>query len=315
MELIYPPRCQTYYPFSDYQYKVTEPKIDGNRYLFYLGEDVDPYQNQLLNCLLSKAKDKNTKKFSDRTLNVPHLTERYYTGLNQTVLDGEIFLQSFYITQDIMNRSEPRISHEKQRYYGNPEFIAFDIPFLKGQDLRHLPLFERRKYLEEAKYLIGNPYIKIINQWEGDPLIHYFNEINKNNEGVVVKDIRFGYGSEWFKLKKRFDISAFITSIAGETVSISVWEADKPVEIGEVRLKIENTKSNIGKVLDIYAQDLTPNRRLRFPIFHRFRPDLNDYDCMLEKILSDMKSQKLFDRFEKPKPINPNKRNKKVRVR
>ena len=45
----------------------------------------------------------------------------------------------------------------------------------------------------------------------------------------------------------------------------------------------------IGKVVDVFAQELTQDGRLRHPVFHRMRDDVNPTACTFEKVQKDLR--------------------------
>lgn len=115
------------------------------------------------------------------------------------------------------------------------------------------------------------------------------------------------YGSNWAKLKKSYDVSCIITGfrdginaldgMVGSFI-LSVYNGDDLVEVGAVKLgknKLHeevtaNKEKYLGKVVDVYAQELTVHNKLRHATFHRIREDgMNPGDCTLEKLKADMR--------------------------
>lgn len=122
-----------------------------------------------------KTTIQKTLSFRDSLLSIPE----------QTILDGELLKNSLYL---------------------------FDILMFRDRLLIELPLFERRKYLEEAISRISDPAIEIATQVRIGKVKLYYEAIEeKVNEGIVLKKLDSKYlASEtrclqnpfWLKVKK-----------------------------------------------------------------------------------------------------------------
>jgi ATP-dependent DNA ligase len=291
--LIVPPRC-TGDKTKETKNHVAELKLDGERFLLYIG--FDPYsRNALPNTILSRHKSTADQAFTDRSGNVPHITENLYPSLKGTVLDGEIFLKNFETTASIMSSTEAEAldkqTSQKLVYY------VFDIPVYKGEDIRSKPLSERKKILSEVIKEMNNPHVKPITEYRSD-FEKAFKEITtKGGEGLIIKDLRSGYGQEWAKLKKSFDISCIVTGYRmGKdkdyigSFEVSVYKGKDLIDIGFVSgyaCLEKDVDKYMGKVVDVFAHEFTKQQKLRMPTFHRFRNDLNPEDCTLEKLKED----------------------------
>jgi len=311
-EIIHPSRCTAILPDDlTKPYLVAEPKLDGSRYVLYLGHD--PYNRHAGHTLLSRRTSTVDGKLVDRTANVPHITSVEYPGFDFTVIDGEIQSDDFAGTNSIMN-SAPKVAIQKQEIAGKLKYHVWDIMIYRGQDIRGLPLEQRRKVLETVVELLDNPYITCVPQKTGD-LQTYFNEIvAAGGEGIVVKDIRQSYGCGWAKYKKAYDVSCVITgwkpgngkyATQVGSLAISVFSGDKLVEIGfasgfddKMRLELSvNFEKYRNTVIDVFAQEISKpsedhvHGRLRHPTFHRLRSDLNPEDCTFTKLTEDLKKK------------------------
>lgn len=311
--LIPPSRCTSTIPDDlSKPYLIAEEKLDGSRYVLYIG--CDPYERRTGNTLLSRRVSTVDGKHVDRTENVPHITAIQYSGLEDTVLDGEIMASDFLGTNSVMN-SSPALAVSKQGETGKLRYNVFDVLVFRGKNVRGYPLEQRRKILVEVISRMGNEFVTAIPQFQGD--IHaYFNEIvARGGEGVIVKDLRQSYGNGWAKLKRSTDVSCVVSGYkdgngkyAGMvgSLALSVYKDGKLVEIGfasgfddELRMKMSrNFHEYLGKVADIWAHEIqksvTP--RLRHPTFWRFRDDVNAKDCTLEKVVADLKKKIRWDR-------------------
>jgi len=294
-------------------YFVGEEKLDGSRYVLYLG--FDPYDRHEGNTLLSRRISTVDAKFVDRTFQVPHITEQDY-GLDGTILDGEVFLNDFKTTSSIIS-SGPAVAIQKQKELGWLKYRVFDILKFKGKDIRGLSLEKRRKVLEEVVKRMNNKYVEPIEQFFEKFEERFLGFVEDGGEGIIIKDSRQAYGCGWAKWKKSFDVSCIVTgwkpgdekgkyadTIGSLTLS-AVQDNGDLIEIGfasgfDDKLRFEmakNFEDYKGRVVDVFAQEISKNNRLRHPTFHRFRDDMNPEECKLSKVKEDLKK----------KPISRNK--------
>lgn len=307
--LILPPRCVADLPDDlEQPHLVSEVKLDGSRYMLYLGKGVDPYERQKLNALLSRQVSKVDNKHVDKTANIPHITALHYPGLEGTVLDGECFLNDFATTMSIMG-SGPAVAVEKQEQSGWLTYRAFDIPTYRGKDIRGLPLSERRKVLEHVVKQMnaeGADDVQVIEQWTDDHERHFQEVVSAGGEGLIIKDLRAGYGVSWSKKKKSYEVSCFISGFkpgkgkyaAGVgAIAVSVYDEEgNAIEVGfasgfsdVIRAKMTaEPKAYMHKVVDLYAHELSKDLRLRHPTYFRFRDDLDETDCTMMKLRADL---------------------------
>lgn len=292
---------------------IAEEKLNGSRFMLYIEEGATYFYSRF------------DFPRIDRAANVPHITKAYPKSAWGTVLDGEAIREGakdLGDTSSIMLSLPPKaIQSQKQK--GLIKFRVWDILFFQSVDCRHLPLHQRRKILENALNELKNPHIIAVEQRPAT--IEYFDEVvSRGGEGLVLKNINNGYGVGWVKMKKRNDVSCIISGYKpgkgkyeGQigAIAVSVYHisqtvgymaviagkkprAEELLEIGfasgmtdALRHEItQNQDKYLGRVVDIYAQELTKDDRLRHPVFHRFRDD--DVDpkyCTLEKAREDLK--------------------------
>jgi len=313
-ELIPPSRCKGKLPEEFSEWHVAEEKIDGSRYVLYLGNGVDPYGRQKGNTLLSRRESTVDGKHVDKTKNVPHITSPAYPeSLQDTVIDGEIFLGDFQTTASIMG-SGSGTAIAKQEDAGYVLYRAFDCMVFRGQDIRGLALEKRRRILEEVVARMDNEHVVAIPQWTEGFQKHFHDITDKGGEGLIIKDIRMGYGVGWAKMKKAYEVSAFITGFKNGngkfaeqvgSLELSVYHEGGTVYIGHVsgfddqtRARItENKEEYLGKVLDVNTMRLNkpsadfPLGRLFQPTFHRWRDDYNKKECTYEKLIADLRKK------------------------
>ena len=123
-------------------------------------------------------------------------------------------------------------------------------------------------------------------------------------------------------MKKTYDVSCIITGFKPGTgkyangvgsIELSVYHDDILIEVGfasgfddSIRFDMKKNPDNyIGKVVDIFAQEIqaskrsasNPVGRLRHPTFYRFREDIEAKECTSEKLWADIKrARSKFDR-------------------
>lgn len=314
MKILYAPaRCTASLPSElEREHFVSEVKMDGSRYVLYLNDCPYERNRKTKHTLLSRRASTADGLFVDRSQNVPHITDISYQDLEGTVLDGEIMADNFEKTNSVMN-SSPAVAISKQQEIGKVKYYVFDIMSFRGKDVRGFPLSKRRVLLEEVLRRMDNPFVVPVQQFTSNHIEHFNQIVSKNGEGIIVKDLRQGYGSGWAKFKKSFDVSCIISgfkegngkySSSIGSIAISVYQDKKLLEVGyasgfddHIRNKIaKNPESFIGKIVDVFAQEISKDNRLRHPTFHRFRDDINDSDCTLEKLKSDFKKKSMFRR-------------------
>lgn len=311
MELLNPSRCTTgLYDDLDKDYLIAEEKLDGSRYLFYLG--VDPYERYLSkNTILSRRISSVDGKHVDRSLNLPHIASLSY-GLDGTVLDGEVMASDFLGTNSVLN-SSPAKALAKQEENGFLFYNAFDILYFRGKDVRGFPLKKRRKILEEVVKRMDNEHVRAIPQVRVN-LQDYFHEIiNGGGEGLIIKDERLGYGLGWCKFKKTYNVSCIVSGYKkgnGKykdqvgSLALSVYQDGELVEVGfasgftdALRKEMtDNWDDYLGRVVDIFAQEQQKGLRLRHPTFDRFRDDVTKSEVTMEKLKEDFKHKVKTDR-------------------
>ena len=275
-ELCPPSRCTSKLPDElEKDFLVGEEKLDGSRYVFYIG--CDPYGRNKNNALLSRRVSVVDQKHVDRTRNCPHFTDKIYEGLEGTVLDGEIQAADFLATNSIMN-SAPSLAIQKQKELGLLNYHVFDVMFFRGNDVRTRPLSERRKILIEVIKRMNNPNVKPIEQVQGDLQALFNRIVSKGGEGIIVKDTRKAYGVGWSKMKKSYDVSCVISGWKGGdgkyattvgSIALSVWHEGKLTEIGyasgfddKLRLAMaKDFEKYKGKVVDIFTQEIQDSKR------------------------------------------------------
>lgn len=160
-------------PFSDPTY-VFEPKMDGHRLIL----SRSGVETRLF-----------TRNHKDCTRQYPELHHVPIQG--DLVLDGEVCCtdpntgrvdEELVLARLELKKKDRIRSFAKQRpviYY------VWDILFLKGRDLRSLPLVRRRAILESV--LQENEYFKLVPQVEGKGEAFFQTIVDRSLEGMVAK--------------------------------------------------------------------------------------------------------------------------------
>jgi bifunctional non-homologous end joining protein LigD len=156
-----------------------EPKYDGFRGLVYASR---------LGCEIRSPRDFRFDRFGDLSSRVAAVL-----GGREAILDGEVVA---------LDRKGKPVFRDLIRGRGFLAFAAFDLLWLHGEDLRQLPLAERKQRLTDLLPADTGPLYKILTLEEHGRAL--FGAITKMDlEGIVAKRKRDPYGSTttWFKIE------------------------------------------------------------------------------------------------------------------
>ena len=268
-----------------------------------------------------RRKSTVTYTYTDRTDNFPFIQEDYYPELEGMVLDTEMMPPSKIIdlgkgkkTKDTLSsamsmfNSSAERSIELQTINGTPKFYVFDIIRYptneKNKDASIYPYQDRWNYIESITRLMYHMSILGIVRpsWE-----HYNECIDAGFEGVMLRKLGTGYeegkrSKNLVKIKKLASYDAVITGfIPGNgrnegkvgSLKVSGYKNGELIEYAQpgglsddLRQNLSDEAGNLkrnyyGRVIEIRGQEETRNKRLRHPIFVRWRDDKNDneVDC------------------------------------
>jgi bifunctional non-homologous end joining protein LigD len=280
---------------------VAEPKLDGGRYQLHLEEDG-------LSVHLFSRRDYPR---IDKAANVPHFAKPC-DGLAGTILDGEIISSRAVFpkltplplgeTTGILN-SLPAKAIARQEAEGKLAYVVFDILSYCGHDVRQKPLCERRTLMLSVIATMNNPFVVAVPQSrDKDGLFRSM--ISQGLEGTVIKNVNSPYGVNWVKMKRVADFSVIVSGFkpgqgkyAGSlgAVAVSVYENGVLREVGfasgmddDMRHSIwKNRETYLGKTIDVSAQEVTKDGRLRHPRWLRERDDLDPKTLTFAKLLDD----------------------------
>jgi bifunctional non-homologous end joining protein LigD len=166
---IKPNKPQHHTPFSDPEW-FFELKYNGFRAICYFDGET---------CHLIS--------YDGKRLNFPEVERdlKNLLGSRPFILDGELacFDGVHTVLEKIIRREPPFM------------YIAFDILYLDGIDLRSKPLMVRRKILQK----FTGKKIMVSYGETGSGIDLYKRVCKKNQEGVVAKRLDGSYGSRWYK--------------------------------------------------------------------------------------------------------------------
>jgi bifunctional non-homologous end joining protein LigD len=209
-------------PFDDPNW-VFEIKWDGFR--------------AIADCANSKVElySRNLISFNDRFGPIVKALQK--AKLN-AVLDGEVV-----VVDDKGKSHFQLLQNYQQTGEGNIIYYVFDILFWKGNDLRKLPLIERKKILK--KILPRNARIKYSDHHPKEGKKFFKVAQTQNLEGILAKDIHSLYRTnqrsrEWLKIKISMQQEAVIGGFTEPRGSrknlgalvLGVYERGKLVYIG-----------------------------------------------------------------------------------
>lgn len=168
-------------PFNDNNY-IYEPKFDGHR--------------AILSCIGGQARI-YTRHNNECTRQYPELLSVPFT--EDMILDGEIVCIDPTGTVDfesVMTRFQAHRSDSINRLMGQlpATLVVFDILMYRGEDLRGLPLMQRKEILATAS-LPTNRHITMVPYIEGAGEALYADIRARSMEGIVCKRMDSKYVS------------------------------------------------------------------------------------------------------------------------
>lgn len=281
---------------------IYEIKYDGYRIIAY------SEKNKVK--LLSRNNIEYTKKFDSISKSLKEIKEDSF------VLDGEV------VVFDKNGRSDFGLLQESIKYGTNGfHYVVFDLLALNGEDLRELPLYQRKEKLSRLLFNVPNNIIYSKHIEQG---LESYNFAKKNNlEGIIAKNKNSKYqekrNEDWIKIKcfnrQEFIIIGYKTSEKNQYISsllLGYYENDKLIYIGKVGTGFnETTKKELHQqfqqyhkkfsplfnkikednitwlkphfVAEIQYVELTKDNLLRNPSFIGLRKDKKAKDVKLEK--------------------------------
>lgn len=259
--------------------------------------------------MLTRNKLDYTKKFLQIAQSLKNIDKTSF------VLDGEI------VAFDEKGRSDFGLLQESIKKGGNLFYVVFDLLALEGDDLRMLPLGERKQKLESMLFKSDDNLIYSAHVEKGK---ESFKFAKKNNlEGIIAKKVSAPYqgrrSEDWLKIKcykrQEFILAGYTTSDKNELISailLGYYKGEELNYIGKVgtgldekqkqelfkqfekihtntcpfksQPKIRNVKWLKPKlVAEIQFAEITKDNLLRQPSFIGLRLDKKPKDVILEE--------------------------------
>ena len=295
---------------------VLEPKLDGARMRIFLGTTANTMntgrRSDVTFAYIERAD--NFPHFRDTV--VPAFAGTVLDGelmppvSSLTTVSGVTTKGTLNSAMALLNVNAAA-SIATQEKYGKAIFMAFDILAFQGESVTHLPLSERRKMLEQIVGAMADfePAFQIAAQMpatvENIDLC-----LAEGFEGAMLKRKAGAYlpgkrMADWQKVKRMSTGDFYIIGSVdgkgrneGKVGSMQVAWYNPDLPDGEVdvycadvagidaafRDEITGPDGKIapewlGKVIEVMAQGVTKNGRLRHPHFVRLRPDKAPEDC------------------------------------
>ena len=222
------PMCAaTFHP----KHKLAEKMMHGDGYIKERklnGERVEVLSSRNGTQIFTRTISKVTNLPIEKTEWLPHLN--WLSVLDRTLLDAELLTRgprADHTTIGSIMNCDLAKSLERQKQFGRPIIVVFDILVNEGEDVRSLPLHERITLRDEAvKQLreellrknkhkaIGLQYIYLVDTCDDVKKVW-----REGGEGIIIKDLSAPYwdgnGSDrpagvWMKLKREIEVDLVI---------------------------------------------------------------------------------------------------------
>lgn len=286
-------------PFNDPDW-IYELKFDGIRCIAYLGGETE---------LRNKRNDRLLPK-------VPELSNIYKNVKERCILDGELIIlkngvPDFYEMQKrALTTNKFKIQLSSEKYPAS--YVAYDILYVKDQQLTDLPLIERKKILEEV--IIEDPQLAI-SRYVYEQGIEMFSVAKQQNlEGVIAKkkDSKYYFDKrtkDWIKFKvlqdEDFVVCGYIRKEKGVTsLVLGKYHNNQLIYQGHVTFGVRSRDLEKYETLPyspianipagnenaiwlkpnlVCVVQFMPNDKgiLRQPVFKGFRDDKSPQECVI----------------------------------
>jgi len=286
---------------------ILEEKFDGSRF----GAEVNSSGVNVL-----------SRNGINRANNVPYICKELKDLFPEdTILDGEIIhlhkprSLRWELARSVMGTKEFNPNVEQAHY------CIYDIQILNGESLKDTEYKQRRKLLKDYfkdgivhDYYITKGQLAMPRAWKltKHRFEHMWQDIVSDNkgEGLMIKDLTEAkYAKSWTKVKKDFTIDAFVIGIENGkgkykgqigSLALAVYgNTGGIVEIGKCSgmtdaerrqfTDMAFNKTLKGTVVEVKANEVTKNLKLRHPVFIRTRDDKPQAECYLEQLKEQLK--------------------------
>src|SRR5918992_2326661 len=225
---------------------IHEIKYDGYRLQLRIdGDDITLHSRQRLSW---------TKRFA------PIVRAAKSIRAQQAIIDGEVTVLGTTGLPDFQ-----ALRRHIGKFSSEVTYNAFDLLWLNGEDLRWLPLVERKARLERLLKK-ADPAISFAQALEGDGPQIYRHACRMGLEGIVSKRRNSAYASgrteSWLKIKctktDNFPIVAFVEKLGANprriaSLYIGRWEGKRLLYAGKVQTGYtQRAAREVREVLDPY---------------------------------------------------------------
>ncbi len=253
------PEFESWDNIPKYSHYIAEPKLDGMRCLLVKKDD-----------RLELMRDDGRKK----SVQFPEIID----GLenikipNGTIIDGEVCILTSELTSDFQSLSKRINLNDAMRIKllsaNNPaSFVAFDIVQHENQDIRNVPLMERKNILEEIK-------VQQVKEYDINELAKLVKELDM--EGMVVKNPNSSYSDKWYKFKNlaEYDFKVVGYNSKKRKISSLILEDMDGKDMGSVNYPSNWSQEAdpVGKIAIVLVQVMKDkNQKVRFPVLKELR--------------------------------------------
>ncbi|MGA3221533.1 MAG: non-homologous end-joining DNA ligase [Acidimicrobiales bacterium] len=236
---------------------------------------------------------------------------------------GQLAATNFVIDGELVGMIEGRPDFGAlQQGAAQAQLWVFDLPWLLGRDLRHLPLEDRKALLD--KTVTEGPSLRVVRALEGDPGLLFERACRDRWEGLVAKrsGSRYtpGRSSDWRKLKCGYRQELVVGGFTAPrgtregfgALLVGYWDAGELVyagkvgtgfarsELAELLRRLERaerrtspfrsgTNTDVARwvdpelVVEVEFSNWTADGRLRHPRFLGARPDKSSKEVVRER--------------------------------
>ena len=185
-------------------------------------------------------------------------------------------------------------------------FMVFDLLFYQGDDMRRHPYAARNALVQ--KFVVPGPNLKIVPSSRDGAKMWAFVKEHKL-EGLIAKRSSSlyvaGRSSAWIKLKPVRSVSAIVSGTdEGEGARASTFGALHLVLLDENNVMVSIGKVGSGfdqrdlalvvdhitdptkppLIVEVEFQDVSADKKLRFPVFKGIRGDVALLDCTMDQL-------------------------------
>lgn len=254
--------------------------------------------------LINRSMKDVTHRYPDLEMAAVSIGSPFRPGVPM-ILDGEIVAQSGSFQDTAKRDKQTKPADVAAAIKTHPvNFVAFDILYCEGSDVRTLPYSQRRYHLELAMDEKNLFAISVCSKESS-----FFNVVKEAGmEGVIAKhprsQYRAGRFSDWVKFKTLrsitaiglgYDLGEGARAHFGAMRLVLLGADNKPVDIGRVGTgfkplyeTIDYLKAELDAgrpvVCEIECLNKSKDGQLRFPVYKGLRTDLSVVDATIDQL-------------------------------